>query len=111
MSDKKLTVLGVIALVLVVWSVILASQRPGTTITFVKGRDLLPPYDRERIASIEVEKDGKKVVLAKQATGFVVTSRLSYPASTGKIFRLVSDLDGIKCAAEMSKFRNMMAKM
>ena len=38
MSNAKLTVLGAIAAVLVVWSIILGSATPGSTIAFVKGR-------------------------------------------------------------------------
>lgn len=103
MSNTKLTVLGAIAAVLVVWSIILSSARPGSAIAFVKGRDLLPPYDRDRIARIEIEKEGKKVTINKlDAGGFVVGSRLSYPADTSKIYSLIADLEGIKCSTEVS---------
>jgi peptidyl-prolyl cis-trans isomerase C len=103
MSNTKLTVLGAIAAVLVVWSIILSSTKPGSAIAFVKGRDLLPPYDRDRIARIEIEKEGKKVTMNKLDTGgFVVTSRLSYPADTSKIFGLIANLESIKCQAEIS---------
>ncbi|MHC4512666.1 MAG: peptidylprolyl isomerase [Planctomycetota bacterium] len=111
MSNAKLTFLGAIALALVVWSIILGSSRPGSAIDFVKGRDLLPPYDRDRIAGIEIEAEDKKVTINKQGDGFVVTSRLSYPADTSKIWGLIADMEGIKCATEISRSKDALAEL
>jgi hypothetical protein len=116
MNSTKLTVLGVIAALLVVWSVVLSSSKPGSTIPFVKGRDLVPPYDRDRIARIEIEKEdkkeGKKVTINKLDTGgFVVSSRLSYPADTSKIYSLIADLEGIKCNAQVSTSKDAFAEL
>ncbi len=112
MSNAKLAFLGAMAFVLVVWCIIIGSAGPGSSIAFVKGHDLLPRYNRDRIAGIEIEKDGKKLTMNRPGNqGYVVTSRLSYPASTSKIWSLIADIEGIKCAAEVSKSKDAFAEL
>ena len=112
MSNAKLTFLGAVAAILVVWSIVIGSSGPGSSIAFVKGHDLLPPYDRDRIAGIEIEKDGKKLTMSRPGNqGFVVTSRLSYPADISKIYGLIADIEGIKCTAEVSNSKDAFAEL
>ncbi len=110
MSNKTLTILGAIAVLLMAWSFYLASRGPGAAVEFQSGHYLLPPYDRDRIAGIEIKKAGKTVTMTRQGRRFVVSSRLSYPADGGSIYRLIADLEGIKCAAEISKSKDTHAE-
>ncbi len=104
MSSKNLTISGVLALLLSVWSLILALGPGEVVVEFVKDRPLVLSFDAQSIASIDVKGRDGLVQLRKQGEGFVVSSKLGYPASMGKINGgLIDACYRIRCAAEISK--------
>jgi hypothetical protein len=96
MSDKKLTILGIAAVVAVLWAVIQArvSNRPRSEadrpVYLIQGLD---PAD---IDTIVMGKAADAVTLKRDKNGFVVASKDNYPAKTSEINSLVSKCLEIK---------------
>ena len=96
MSDKKLTILGIAAVVAVLWAVIQArvSNRPRSEadrpVYLIQGLD---PAD---IDTIVMGKAEDAVTLKRDKNGFVVASKDNYPAKTSEINSLVSKCLEIK---------------
>jgi len=96
MSDKKLTILGIAAVVAVLWAVIQArvSNRPRSEadrpVYLIQGLD---PAD---IDTIVMGKAENAVTLKRDKNGFVVASKDNYPAKTSEINSLVSKCLEIK---------------
>lgn len=90
MSNKKLTVLGVIAAAMVVWAVVqsqIANRTAGGT---VAGASLLQGIDPATIGSIIVQADGNTVTLSRMGNSFVVVEKENYPAQTSQINNLIT---------------------
>jgi hypothetical protein len=90
MSNKKLTVLGIVAVVMVVWAVVqsqIANRSAGGT---VAGASLLQGIDPGTIGSIEVKSDGNTVTLSRLGNTFVVIEKDTYPAQTSQINNLIT---------------------
>jgi len=90
MSDKKLTILGIVAVIMVLWAVIQSrvSTRTGTE----SGEPvyLIQGLDTDEIGSIVVGTGEDAVTLKRQTNRFVVTSKDDYPAKTSEINELIS---------------------
>ncbi len=102
MSDKKLTILGIAAVVAVLWAVIQArvSNRPRSEadrpVYLIQGLD---PAD---IDTIVVGKAADAVTLKRDKNGFVVASKDNYPAKTSEINSLVSKCLEIKTSESIT---------
>jgi Domain of unknown function (DUF4340) len=96
MSDKKLTILGVVAVVMVLWAIVqsrVSSQtkaEPDRPVYLIQGLD---PAD---IGSIIVGKGKSAVTLKRTENGFVVASKENYPAKTSEVNNLISKCLDIK---------------
>lgn len=90
MSDKKLTVLGIVAVFMVLWAVVQSrvSNRPAPQ------RDapvyLIQGLEPSGIGSIILGAGEDAVTLRRQESGFVVINKDNYPAKTGQINDLIS---------------------
>lgn len=90
MSNKKLTVLGIIAAAMMVWAVVqsqIANRTAGGT---VAGASLLQGIDPSVIGSIVVQADGNTVTLSRMGNNFVVVENENYPAQTSQINNLIT---------------------
>jgi hypothetical protein len=90
MSNKKLTILGIVAVIMVLWAVVQSriSNRPdgepaGPTL-------LIQGLDPARVDSIVVGTDEAAFSLKRQKSGFVVVDKDNYPAKTSEINSLIS---------------------
>jgi hypothetical protein len=96
MSDKKVTILGIAAVVAVLWAVIQArvSNRPRSEadrpVYLIQGLD---PAD---IDTIVMGKAEDAVTLKRDKNGFVIASKDNYPAKTSEVNSLVSKCLEIK---------------
>lgn len=96
MSDRKLTILGVAAVVMVLWAVVQsrvsnrAKAEPDRPVYLIQGLD---PAD---IGEIIVGKAADAVTLKRAANGFVIASKDNYPAKTSEINSLISKCLEIK---------------
>jgi len=90
MSDKKLAILGIVAVFMVVWAVVQSGvsnkprTSPDTPAYLIQGLD---PAD---IDSIVLGAGKSAVTLKRQAKGFVVVNNDNYPAETSEINSLLS---------------------
>jgi hypothetical protein len=90
MSNKKLTILGVVAVLMVLWAVTQSyvSNNPGS------GSDkmtyLIQGLDPSVIDSIVIGKGKAAFTLKRQGNGFVVVEKDNYPAKTSEINSLIS---------------------
>jgi hypothetical protein len=96
MSDRKLTILGIAAVVAVLWAVIQArvSNRPRSEAN--RPVYLIQGLDPAHIDTIVVGKPAEAVTLKRDKNGFVVASKDNYPAKTSEINSLVSKCLEIK---------------
>ena len=98
MSNKNLTILGVVAVLMVIWAVVQSrvSSRPGTE---SQGPSyLIPGLDTSDIGSILVGTGQDVVTLKRSGADFVVINKEGYPAVTGKISELITSCLDIKTA-------------
>ena len=98
MSNKNLTILGIVAVLMVVWAVVQSrvSSRPGTG---TQGPSyLIPGLDTSDIGGIVVGTGQDVVTLKRGGTGFVVANKDGYPAVTSKISELITSCLDIKTA-------------
>jgi len=96
MSDKKLTILGIVAVVMVLWAVL---QSRISTRTETESGDpvyLIQGLDTGEIGSIVVGTGEETVTLKRQTNRFVVTNNDNYPAKTSEINELISKCLEIK---------------
>jgi hypothetical protein len=92
MSDKKLTVLGIIAVFMVIWGVVqsLVSNRPK--IDMDRPAYLIQGLDPADIDSIVLKTSEETVTLKRQQGGFVVVNKDNYPAKTSEINNLITKI-------------------
>lgn len=98
MSNKNLTILGIVAVLMVVWAVVQSrvSSRTGAE---SKGPSyLILGLDTSKIGSVVVGKGQDTVTLKRQGAEFVVADKDNYPAVTGKISELITSCLDIKIA-------------
>jgi len=90
MSDRKLTILGIVAVLMVIWAVVQSriSSRP-------RAQPDAPAYliqglDPAHISSIVLGAGENAVTLKRQGRGFVVLNKDNYPAKAGEINNLLA---------------------
>ncbi len=92
MSDKKLTVLGIVAVLMVIWAVIQSrvSSRPKTDVD--RPAYLIQGLDPAGIDSIVVGTGEDAVTLKRQQGRFVVANKDNYPAKASEINNLITKI-------------------
>ncbi len=90
MSDKKLTVLGIVAVFMVIWAVVQSrvSSRPKTDMD--RQAYLIQGLDPADIDSIVVGTGEDAVTLKRQQGRFVVVNKDNYPAKASEINNLIT---------------------
>ena len=96
MSDKKLTILGIVAVLMVIWAVAQShvSNRPSTAIE--EPTDLIQGLDPADIDCIVIGGGKEKVTLKRQQGKFVVVEKDNYPAKVSEINNLITKCLEIK---------------
>ena len=96
MTDKKLVVLGIIAVVMVILAVVTSTVPEGGGGEAKGPAYLMQGVDPANIGSIEI-KSGEDVVTLKRKNGkFVVAEKSNYPATASKINDVISGVLDIK---------------
>ena len=96
MSNRKLAILGVVAVVLVLWAVVQSrvsnrpKAEPDRPVYLIQGLD---PAD---VGTIVVGTGESAVTLKREKNGFVIASKDNYPAKTSEINNLISKCLEIK---------------
>ncbi len=96
MTNRKLTILGTVAVVMVIWAVLQSriSNRPGTEAT--GPRYLIQGLDPADIGSIVLGSTEDTVTLKRTGGQFVVVDKDNYPADASKINELITSCLDIK---------------
>ncbi len=91
MSNRKLTILGLIALLTVIWAIAQSkiANRPKSHVTVP--RYLIQGLDPDQIAGIVIGTGQDQVILNRRKQTFVVASKDDYPALSGEINELISN--------------------
>jgi hypothetical protein len=90
MSNKKLTILGIVAVLMVLWAVVQSriSNRTGTEPAGLAY--LIQGFDPSGVSSIVIGTGEAAFTLKRQRNGFVVVDKDNYPAKTSEINSLIS---------------------
>jgi hypothetical protein len=96
MSDKKLTILGIVAAVMVVWAVVQSHVSNRVKSESNEPAYLIQGLDTDEIGSIVLGTGEEKVTLKRENGHFVVTDKSDYPAKTSQINDLISKCLDIK---------------
>jgi len=96
MTKRKLTILGIVAVVMVVWAVLQSriSNRPGTEAD--KPHYLIQGLDPADIGSIVLGSTESTVTLRRTGGHFVVADKDNYPADASQINELITSCLDIK---------------
>ena len=92
MTDKKLVLLGIIAVVMVALAVITSSVPENKAIKVVEPTYLVQGVDPDNIGSILVKSGDKTVTLKRKNGSFVVDEKSGYPALASKINDLLGNV-------------------
>lgn len=98
MSNKKLVILGIVAVVMVVWAG--AQLRVSTRRSFVPSGPsyLIQGLDTDKIASIVLGTAGDQVILTRKGNRFVVANKDDYPARINEINGVIAACLDVKTA-------------
>jgi hypothetical protein len=96
MSNRKLTILAVAALVMVIWSVVQSRVSNGYKAVSNEPTFLIQGLDTDDIGSIIIGSGDDAVTLKRQGRGFVVVNKDNYPADSSTINDLISKCIGIQ---------------
>ena len=90
MSDKKLTVLGIVAVVMVIWAVVQSRVSSRPKVETDRPAYLIQGLDPADVDSIVVGTGEDAVTLKRQQGRFVVVNKDNYPAKVSEINNLVT---------------------
>jgi parvulin-like peptidyl-prolyl isomerase len=106
LTDKKLTILGVLAGLLLVATIVVYSGilfRPAKD--FTTGALLIQGLDPKTVSEITIDQGGESLGLKRTDKGFVVTQRQGYPVPAEKINSLFVNLD-IRCETKVTESKD-----
>jgi len=105
MSNRKLSVLAICAVILAGWAILQTRLSAPREITNMVNAPLITGLDIEAINGIEIKspKGSEKVKLARQSGGFVVIDKDGYPANTKSINDLITNCLDIRTTELCSK--------
>jgi hypothetical protein len=90
MSNKKLTILGIVAVLMVLWAVMQSRISNRTGIEPAGPAYLIQGFDPSVVDSIVIGTGEDAFTLKRQKNGFVVVDKDDYPAKTSEINSLIS---------------------
>ena len=102
-SNRQLSILGGVAGVLVVVTVLLFAIQPGPSTAVKKGTPLIQGLALDNVRKITVQKGDNTVTLVRRGTGFVIAERHHYPAAVKKVNDLIKDIHDIELSDEVTR--------
>ncbi len=90
MSNKKLTILGIVAVVMVLWAVLQSRISNRTGAEPDRPVYLIQGFDPSGVDSIVIGTGDEAFTLKRQKSGFVVVDKDNYPAKTDEINSLIT---------------------
>jgi hypothetical protein len=103
MTNKQLTILAIVTVVMVLATVLMHVGTGDTSSDFVSGAMLIQGLDPESIHKIVIKsKSGTVTLTRKEDAGFVVGERNDYPASMMAINELIRESLDIRCKSKIT---------
>jgi len=96
MSDKKLALLGIVAVVMVVLAVVTAQLVKRPPSVSYKNINLVQGFDTSKIATVILKSQDEETRITLSDGRFVVTNKDNYPALVNEINGLVAEILDIK---------------
>jgi len=90
MSNKKLTILGIVAVLMVLWAVMQSRISNRTEVEPAGLMYLIQGFDPSGVNSIVIGTGEDAFTLKRQGSGFVVADKDNYPAKTSEINSLIT---------------------
>jgi len=90
MSYRKLTILGIVAVLMVIWAVVQSHFSNRPILTSGEPTYLVQGLNPAEIDSIVTGTGDDEVTLKRQGSGFVVVDKDNYPAKTSEINSLIT---------------------
>jgi hypothetical protein len=100
-NNKNLYILAGVFVLLVVIAYLLTAERGQRTTTFKLDEKILQ-IDSAAIDKLEIEKNGKKIVLQKTGGNWTITTPVSYPAVNQFVNNALSTLKNYKITSKVS---------
>lgn len=98
MSNRKLTILAVVAAITLVWAVIQARLAQRTNRAIAEPTEVIQGLNPDRIAAIEMGRGDEAVRLERQGDRFVVATKDAYPAQNQEVNSLLTSCLDIKAS-------------
>jgi len=103
MTDKKLSIMAIVAAVMIALNVVLYVGWPSAGGGgFKRGTLLIQGLDLDKVSSISITGDKDAVTLARKGEDFVIAERQNYPASIGEVNKLLLKCLQVRCDAEFT---------
>ena len=102
MTNRQLGIVGAVALVMLVITIVLYSGSGASRSDFVSGTPLIQGLDTGQIHKVVVKSGEKTVTLTGTSKGLVVEEKSNYPASVKEINGLVIKCLEIRLAAKVT---------
>ncbi|MEO0481197.1 MAG: peptidylprolyl isomerase [Planctomycetota bacterium] len=102
MSEKSLTILGAIAGVLLVLTVIVGMSDPTVKLSFKAGQPLVESLDLDSVQKVVVKKGEDTVTLVQEGGTFRVDEKFSYSADQKVVGRLMRQIDELICESQVT---------
>jgi hypothetical protein len=90
MNNKKLTILGIVAVAMVLWAVVQSRISNKSEVEPAGPAYLIQGFDPSVVDSIVIGTGDAAFTLKHQGSGFVVVNKDNYPAKTSEINSLIS---------------------
>lgn len=101
MSNRKLMVLGIVAVAMVVWAVLQSKVSQKTKVVLKDKTPLVQGLNPAQIAKIMVDKKSDAVELVRKGNEFVVSQKDNYKAKTQSVNELINKVLDVKTRGEL----------
>ena len=101
MSNKKLTILGIIAVIMVVWAVLQSRVSQKSTVVLKDKTHLVQGLNPAQITKIQVDKGASSVELVRKGNEFVVAQKDNYKAKIKSVNELINNVLDVKTRGEL----------
>ena len=102
MNDKKLSVLGIVAVVMLVAAILVGRLSRSKPQPSIIGAKVIQGLDPAKVATIELGKADSMARLIRQETHYVVGDKDNYPAANKEVNKLLTDCLDITIAEKVT---------
>lgn len=105
MTNKHLSILGVVALVMIILTMVVTTERSSEGDGFVRGSYLVQGLDPQRVHAIYLERQGRALELKRSGEGFRISDKGGYPALAERVNHVFMTVTGVRVDELVTKNR------